>query len=80
MARHILYFKNLMLGLDEFLNTVIGGAPGDTISGRAGRAARDNRTWGKALCYLLNLIDKNHCQKAIANDATGRHHESINLE
>ena len=80
MAKHIRYFKNLMLGLDEFLNTVIGGAPGDTISGRAGRAREHGRVWGRGLCYLLELIDKNHCTKAIANDAAGRHKESLNLE
>lgn len=78
--KHILYFKNLMLGLDVFANTLIGGAPSDTISGRAGRAARDNKVWGKVLCYLLNHIDPTHCAKAILNDAEGRHHESINIE
>lgn len=80
MAKHIRYFQNLMLGFDEFLNTVIGGAPGDTISGRAGRARNDKRVWGRVLCYLLGLIDKNHCTKAIANDAVGRHKESLNIE
>jgi len=69
-----------MLGLDEFANTLLGGAPGDTISGRAGRAAEDGRVWGRVLCYLLNLVDKNHCPKAIENDAKGRHKESLNIE
>jgi hypothetical protein len=74
------YIQNLLLGLDEFANTIIGGAPGDTISGRAGRAARDNRVWGKFLCSILNWLQKNHCEEAIEHDAAGRHKESINIE
>jgi hypothetical protein len=67
--KHIRYVQNVLLGFDEFANTLIGGAPGDTISGRSGRAAKDGRVWGRVLCYLLGLIDKDHCTKAIANDA-----------
>jgi len=79
-VKHYRYLQNLLIGLDEFANTLLGGAPGDTISGRAGRAARDGRVWGRFLCYLLNKIDKNHCQKAIENDAVGRHKESLEIE
>lgn len=78
--KHIRYFQNLLLGLDEFGNTLLGGAPGETISGRAGRAAQDGRLWGRFLCYLLGKIDPNHCAKAVENDAKGRHKESLNIE
>lgn len=74
------YFQNLMLGVDEFANTLLGGAPSDTISGRSGRARNDGKVWGRVLCYLLELIDKGHCDKAILNDAEGRHKESLNIE
>ena len=78
--KHYRYLQNLLIGLDEFANTLLGGAPGDTISGRAGRAAKDGRVWGRFLCYLLNKIQKNHCTEAIAHDAEGRHKESLEIE
>lgn len=74
-----LYFQNLMLGLDEFANTLVGGAPGETISGRAGRARDKGHRWGRILCWMLGKIDKNHCTLAVENDARGRHRESLKL-
>lgn len=71
--KHTRYFQNLLLGLDEFGNTLLG-------SGRAGRAAQDGRLWGRFLCYLLGKIDPNRCAKAVENDAKGRHKESLNIE
>lgn len=75
-----LYFQNLMLGLDEFANTLVGGAPGETISGRAGRARDNGWRWGKVLCFILDKIEKNHCSNAILNDTKGRHRESLKIE
>lgn len=77
---HIRYIQNLLIGIDEFFNTLTGGAPSDTISGRAARADRDNRWWGRTLCKFLNWLQPGHCQQALENDAAGRHKESINIE
>ena len=42
------------------------GNPDETISSCLGRNARhDNLSWmGRTLCCLLDLIDKDHCEKA----------------
>jgi hypothetical protein len=31
------YLKNVLIGLDQFANTLLGGLPGETISARVGR-------------------------------------------
>jgi hypothetical protein len=42
------------------------GNPNETISSCLGRnGMHGNLSWlGSCLCYLLNLIDENHCEKA----------------
>jgi hypothetical protein len=55
-----LYISNVLIGFDEFVNTLAGGAPGDTISGRAGRARNDGRKWGIVLCTVLDWIQPQH--------------------
>ena len=59
------YLLNLLISADQFWNTVFHGNPDETISSRAGRAARRGKPWGCLLCRLLDLIDKDHCEKAI---------------
>lgn len=74
------YIRNVLIGLDSFVNTIFGGAPTDTISGRAGRAAKVGRWWGIALSAVLNWIQKGHTNAAILHDAEGRHDEAVDLE
>jgi hypothetical protein len=44
------------------------GIPGETISARAGKAAKRGKKWGCILCKILNWIETDHCNKAIKND------------
>ena len=62
------YAWNLLIALDQFANTVLGGYPDETISSRAAKAARAGRRWGCILCRLLDQIDKGHCEKSIEAD------------
>lgn len=60
------YIKNILIGIDQLGNTLIGGAPDETISSRFGRAIREDRcTLCKWVCAALNIVDKNHCIKSI---------------
>lgn len=59
------YLINLFIGVDQFWNTVFWGHPDETISSRAGRAARKGKPWGCLLCWLLDKLDRGHCEKAI---------------
>lgn len=63
------YFANVIVGLDQFANTLLGGHPGETISARSGRAAAEGKTWGKVLSAVLNKIQPNHTALAEQHDA-----------
>jgi len=62
------YFWNLLISIDQFFNTLFGGNPDETISSRAGKARYKGKKWGCILCWFLDKIDKNHCEKNIELD------------
>lgn len=62
------YIWNILISIDQFLNTVLGGEPDETISSRMGKRARKGDKLGKCICKFLNLFDKGHCEKSIEED------------
>lgn len=60
------YIKNLLISVDQFANTVLGGDPDETISSRAGKN-KNGWVW-KVLCKMLHLIDPHHCEKSKEQD------------
>lgn len=62
------YLWNILISLDQFANTVLGGSPDETISSRAGKAMREGKVWGCVLCRFLNLFENEHCAKSIETD------------
>ena len=62
------YFWNILISIDQFANTVLGGFPDETISSRAGKAMREGKAWGCVLCKILNLFENEHCAKSIEAD------------
>lgn len=58
-------FWRVMLAHDQAANAAFGGSEDETISSRAGRAARRGDRWGCVLCKLLDKIDPGHCEKSI---------------
>lgn len=63
------YFFNILLGLDQLANAILGGDPQETISSRADKAMREGKRWGCILCKVLSLIQKDHCQKSVEPNA-----------
>lgn len=59
------YFWNILIGLDQFSNAMLGGDPAETISSRSDKAMREGKRWGCILCRFLSLFQKNHCQKSV---------------
>jgi hypothetical protein len=55
----------LAVGYDQLANTAFGGDEDETISSRAGKAARKGKRWGCILCRLLDRFDPGHCEKNI---------------
>lgn len=56
---------------DQVLNAALVGRAGsedETISSRAGKAARMGKVWGCLLCCLLDKIDPGHCERTIEHD------------
>lgn len=65
------YLWNLLLLLDQALNTLTGGDPRERVSSRAGKAMRKGRRWACILCGFLNWFERDHCIKSIQPEAGG---------
>ena len=60
------YFRNILVWLDQGLNVIfLFGDEDETVSSRAGKAARKGKTWGCVLCKVLDWFDPDHCEKSI---------------
>ena len=63
------YIWNILISIDQFINTVLGGDPDETISSRMGKhLAKHDCPFCNFMCGLLNLIQKDHCVKSIEAD------------
>lgn len=62
------YLWNLLVSLDQTLNTALGGHPDETISSRAAKSRKRGKRWACILCGLLDKLDPNHCEKNIEAD------------
>lgn len=67
MGRFGKYIRNVLVGIDQTFNAVVGGDPDETLSSRCGKRAG---TCGfcRFLCGLLNAIDPRHCATSIEID------------
>lgn len=60
------YIWNVLISLDQTANTLLGGDPDETLSSRMGKAIAEGRCkLCRPVCWLLHVLDKNHCQKSI---------------
>lgn len=61
------YLWNILISLDQLVNTILGGDPDETISSRIGKRQRKGKIayW---LCRMLHMIDPHHCRDAIEED------------
>jgi len=67
------YLWNVLIWLDQGLNVLFGGDPDETVSSRMGKAVREGRcVLCKFGCRVLNIFDKNHCEKSIESDEGSR--------
>jgi hypothetical protein len=82
------YFWNLLLILDQSVNTVFGpllnlvlrpepsarfGDPGETLSSVFGKNVRDGKCMGcRIICGFLNWVQPGHCPDSIEPDEGSR--------
>lgn len=77
------YLLNIILGVDQLANCIIGGAPDETISARCWR--HKNQFGWKQLRWLLDNVllrwdrdaGKTHCEMAFLNELNDVHKPSI---
>lgn len=77
MSRIKLYIRNVMVGVDQLGNTLIGGDPDETISSRVGKAAQRGDRLGLALELVINALfwpvdGWGHCRACIEPDEGDR--------
>lgn len=61
---------SIALMIDETCNVDANGRINETISERAAKAMFNRRRWGCLLCWVLDRIQPNHCENALADDDT----------
>lgn len=65
------WFWNVLIAFDQLGNAILGGDPDETLSSRLGKvvarnADKNNLAW--LICWALDKIDPDHCQKSIEAD------------
>jgi hypothetical protein len=60
------YLVNVLIGVDQLGNTLLGGYPDETISARAGRLRA--RPFWKQLAWLLDKIQYMHVERAVRGE------------
>lgn len=62
------YFLNVLIGIDQLANAIIGGSPDETISARAWRAESNGKMLGMAFRPMIDFVfwplEERHCEKA----------------
>jgi hypothetical protein len=66
------YALNMAMAVDQFLSTVLGGHPDDTVSQRLGRAQLHQVKWTKPFqiavdfAALVLVGERNHCLNSLS--------------
>lgn len=67
------YILNVLVGIDQLANTIVGGDPDETLSSRFYKwrlEPKDSFRYkaGHFMCRLLHWFDKDHCDKVVELD------------
>ena len=60
------YIRNILISLDQLLNTLLGGDPDETISSRLGK--HYDGTWMEKLVNKIFNKQTDHCSESIEHD------------
>ena len=67
------YVHQVAIGLDQLMNTIIGGMADETLSARVYRNSKRSRT-NRIIMAILDLvfspIKRDHCKKSYMNEVT----------
>lgn len=68
MEKLKLWFWNILVAIDQFANSILGGDPDETISSRVAKRSREDCSVCYWLCRVLHWIDPNHCPDVLEAD------------
>lgn len=65
--------SNVLIGVDQLANAVIGGDPDETISSRAGKLVflpqpKPVPLWARFVVWLVSKVDPTHWPRTIEHD------------
>lgn len=67
------YLKQILIAIDQLLNTVFRGYADETLSSRAWRHYADgSRKWPKVVIDALLFFDKDHCHQSYLSEIERR--------
>lgn len=66
------FLWNILIGVDQLANTLLGGAPDETISARAGRG-KGTRWYWTIVAKVLDKIDPHHTNDAVRSEVERKH-------
>ncbi len=58
---------NILIAIDQLVNTIFGGDPDETISSRVGKDADKNK-FAAFMVKFLDIFEKEHCEKSKEDD------------
>jgi len=61
------YGWNILISIDQLVNTIFGGDPDETLSSRMGKREKTCKIC-YVICMILNLFQKDHCIKSEEKD------------
>lgn len=60
---------NVLIGVDQLGNAILGGSPDDTISSRCWKARVKGKRWGLIAVALIDgVFGRGHCENAVELD------------
>lgn len=59
------YGWNILITVDQLINTSTGGDPDETISSRTEKYKRKGQIWAICLSKFLDLFDKDHTKRVV---------------
>lgn len=65
------YTRNVWVAIDQFANALLFGDEDETLSSRAGKAARNGRPWPARVIDAAVFVicgQRNHCELCIEDD------------
>lgn len=61
------YWRDVGIGFDQWVNSILRGSPDETLSSRAWRAERNGKVFGKFFRPIIDTLfffEPNHCMHA----------------